>query len=381
MKTYRITLNIALLFIGFACFAQSEIEEPKTFSIQTDQDFLFRTPFSKNEDRNYTQGTSFVYSSPRLINSFAFYPLRKIRAWSDSIKKDAAEDFSSSIALSGTAFTPRIIDSIAPVIGDRPFAFLLFVSTSTTYKYQKLNRKGKAVDIYNSVTINYGIFGTNIGYKFQGWAHKNLVQGRPTDPKGWNHQISKGGAPALLLEYNRFRPLWSDGTFSIEDRRAFDIGWNAGGSIGYYDRIFTGLYARFGWLRPKNQARWNGGFSSMNSGSFQQIKPMPNIRKFFKIWEPFVYGRANGTLMLRNAMLVGQGFGNSVYTLKPGWATAPLFEYEWGVVIAFEYVNRNNVPKSGALQYRAVHRSPEFDSGLFPTRWHYFGSLGLMIPL
>jgi hypothetical protein len=371
------------MLFTISSFGQSEIKEPTTFSIQTDQDFLFRTPFSKNEDRNYTQGTSFVFSSPKLINTWIYFPLRKVRQLADSLNRGGLEDFSSSFALSGTAFTPRIIDSSTPIVGDRPFAFLLFVSTSTTFKFQKL-RNDKAVDVYHSLTINYGVFGTDIGYKFQGWAHKHLVQGRPTDPKGWNTQISKGGAPAMLVEYNRFRELFPSGEFSLTKRKAFDIGWNAGGSIGYYDRLFTGLYARLGWLREKNLARWNGGFSAMNSGSFQVQGTgdvVGKVKKFFRLFEPFVYGRANGTLMLRNAMLVGQGFGNSVYTLKPGWATVPLFEYEWGVVVAVEWVNRNGKPKTGAVQYRAVHRSPEFDSGLFPTRWHYFGSLGLMIPL
>ena len=51
---------------------------PGNFAIQIDQDFLFRFPFSKNEDRNYTQGTAFVYSQPDLIESFFFWPLKKL---------------------------------------------------------------------------------------------------------------------------------------------------------------------------------------------------------------------------------------------------------------------------------------------------------------
>lgn len=356
----------------------NEIQIPATFSIQIDQDFLFRFPLTKNEDRNYTQGTAFVVSHPGLRKTWMFLPFKKIEdltGW---------EPYGSSIALGGTAFTPRIIDSSAPIVGDRPFAFLLYVSTSSTLKNQKKTKKGKLIEVYNSFTINYGIFGTNIGYRFQSFAHKNIVKGRPTDPKGWNNQISKGGAPALLFDYNRFQPLLSapktKGT--IDDRSVFDLGWNLGASIGYYDRAYTGLYARLGHLRNRNQARWNGGFSSLASGSYEMAAPEKKKTRFKDVFEGFLYGRVNGTLMFRNAMLVGQGFKHSDYTLKPEWTNVGLYEFEWGFVLAFEYFKKEKTgPKTWAFQGRSIYRSPEFNSKLFPERWHYFGSVGLMFPL
>ncbi len=360
----------------------NEINNPGTFSIQTDQDYLFRFPFSKNEDRNYTQGTSFVYSDIDLMKSFVFFPHRKIEKISRFIP------YSASVALGGTAFTPRIIDSSAPVIGDRPFAFLIYFSTSATFRNQKVKKgNGKIIEVYNSFTFNYGVFGTNIGYAFQSFAHKNLVKGRPTDPKGWNNQVSKGGAPALLFEYNRFRPLisWpSSSESSFNKRSVFDLGWNIGGSVGYYDRIYTGLYTRLGHLKNENQARWNSGWSSLTGASYEKLNPGVSKEKFMRILEAFLYAKVNTTLMFRNAMLVGQGFKHSDYTLKPEWTNIGLYEFEWGAVIAFEYKKKCRVGEQGktwAIQGRTVYRSPEFDSHIFPERWHYFGSLGLMFPL
>lgn len=349
---------------------------PGVFSVQSDQDFFFHFPSSKNEDRNYTQGTSFVYSHPYLLENWTFFPLKKIE------ELTRYTIYSASIALVGTAFTPRIIDSITPIVGDRPFAFLLYLSTAVTLE----NHKNSKPTIYHTFRINYGLFGSNIGYAFQGWAHKYLVTGRPTDPKGWSTQISKGGAPAFLFEYNRFRPLLvlPKAKHRIDDRSLLDLGWNSGGSIGYYDRLYTGLYTRLGHLRNKNQARWNGGLSALNSGSYEMNNPAPVKNKILNILETFVYAKANTTLMFRNAMLVGQGYGNSVYTLKPGWTKVALFELEWGGVIAFEYKkkSRNEAgPRTISVLYRNVYRSPEFDSGIYPKRWHYFGSAGLMFPL
>jgi hypothetical protein len=376
-----ITNTAVIRYAGIKKQDLNEIVIPASFSIQIDQDFLFRFPLTKNEDRNYTQGTAFVVSHPGLRKTWMFKPFKKVEdltGW---------EPYGSSVALGGTAFTPRIIDSSAPIVGDRPFAFLLYISTSSTLKNQKKTKKGKLIEVYNSFTINYGVFGTNIGYKFQSFAHKNIVKGRPTDPKGWNNQISKGGAPALLFDYNRFQPLLSfpkRANTTIDDRSVFDLGWNLGASVGYYDRAYSGFYARLGHLRNRNQARWNGGFSSLASGSYEMANPGEEKKKnkFMQVFEGFMYGRANGTLMFRNAMLVGQGFKHSDYTLKPEWTNVGLYEFEWGFVIAFEYFKKGKTgPKTWAFQGRSIYRSPEFNSKLFPERWHYFGSVGLMFPL
>lgn len=355
--------------------------DPGIFAIQVDQDFLFRFPFSKNEDRNYTQGTSFTYSQPELINSFFFWPLRKIAI----NKKKNHIQYATALSVGATAFTPRKIDSINPVIGDRPFAFLFFVSTSNTFiKTKYIIKKSSEdeavpVNIYHTFNINYGMFGTRLGYEFQSFAHKTIVKGRPTDPKGWKHQISAGGSPTILLEYNRFRPLFSLASEEKNKQRIFDLGWNFGGSIGYYDRLVTGLYARLGLLKKHNQARWNGTGAAINGASYEKEKP-EEVQK--EKPEIFLYGKFNTVLMFRNSMLMGQTFKKSEYTLEPSWPKTALLEYEWGIVASLEKTRMGEQsPRAWALLFRTVYRSPEFDSRIFPTRWHYFGSVALLIPV
>lgn len=393
--------------------------DPGNMAVQMDQDFLFRFPFGKNEDRNYTQGTAFTYSHPELLNSIFFWPLRKIVHKKNKENKSPIDlndsviiipddnsplvyDYASSLSVGATAFTPRIIDSINPIIGDRPFAFLFFISTSTTYYKQKLITKRRtgakvtSIDIYNTFNINYGMLGTRLGYEFQSFAHKNIVKGRPVDPKGWNHQISAGGHPTILFDYNRFRPLLSITTkpkpHKAEEEtknpvRIFDIGWNFGGSIGYYERVVTGLYARAGLLRTHNQARWNSGGGALNGASYQTFNTdagQSEVIKKEKRTKPelFIYGRINTTMMLRNSLLVGQRFVKSAYTMESSWPKTALFEYEWGIVLSLETKkDGEQSARTWGLIYRTVYRSPEFDSKLFPVRWHYFGSMGFIFPV
>ncbi|HYG52461.1 MAG TPA: lipid A-modifier LpxR family protein [Flavobacteriales bacterium] len=354
---------------------------PGSFTIATDQDFLFFFPKSKNEDRNYTQGSSFTYSHPRLYRSVFFSPFRLIKKLDDRNMRE----YSSSIAICGTGFTPRAIDSLLPVVGDRPFAFVLYLSTSQVFRKDKLISKFRSdetqtLPIYHTFTINYGVFGTNLGYEFQTYAHAHLIKGRP-EPYGWVNQISKGGSPTLLIAYNKFRPVpwFSDRTYiDSKHHSVVDMGWNFGGSTGYYDRMYTGLYARLGYLLPDNIARWNGGWNALNSANLQEEK----FEEKKKVMECFIYGRITGSFMFRNSMLVGQRFVPSIYTMQPEWTKTGLLEYEWGLTFNFENKRgTENAFRSTSLTLRSVYRSAEFDSHLFPERWHYFGGLSLSIPV
>ncbi len=428
------TLLAISLIVPFNYSHAQNMRTPGSFFIQTDQDYLFKFPASRNEDRNYTQGTCFIYSHKDLNDFFFFWPIKKIGEFDANFTP-----YSSSVAVGGTAFTPLIIDSVNPIVGDRPFAFLIYLSTSTSFhkqksvtrrryyciekkcaKYESEGKKltkcqekkcaklddpsftpYKPVDIFHTFTINYGMFGTQLGYEFQSFAHKHLVPGRPEDPKGWNTQISLGGVPTLLLEYNRFRPLFNlYPCKKAKDigRNILDAGWNLGGSVGYYDRLFTGLYGRVGYLKDGNQARWNGGWASLNSASFQfrdnndnryedceslkkKEKCKCKTRNFLKnVPEIFAYGRINTTFMFRNSMLVGQRiYRNNQYMMDKRWPNTTLFEFEWGGVIAFDKKRKGDEGiSSWAIQFRSVYRSPEFDSKIFDPRWHYFGSLGVL---
>src|SRR5688572_19657695 len=122
-------IKYKLAIIGSAFLTSTNYSQEKSFSFITDQDFIYVIDKSKNEDRNYTQGTSLSVSNSDFLGSWIFWPHRVLNNLNLG-GNTAREPLMSSISVIGTAFTPRIIDSIHPIIGDRPFAFVLGLSTS-----------------------------------------------------------------------------------------------------------------------------------------------------------------------------------------------------------------------------------------------------------
>lgn len=172
------------------------------FEIDIDQDWFldFMIP-GTNEDRNYTQGTAFTYTKYDLGEAVLFLPLNLFHRllFRGSIKDHIVKQ-PASVSLGVTAFTPRkLADSLNPVIGDRPFANVVFLRTA----YRYYNTKTK---FFTTNSFAYGIIGSNIGNTFQSFAHKSIVVGRPTNI-GWQYQISDGGRPSFLFSHESLRSV------------------------------------------------------------------------------------------------------------------------------------------------------------------------------
>lgn len=384
MKIIKQTLIFKLILLSiFNVKGQDE----RSFTCIIDQDFFYLSP-SKNEDRNYTQGTSFTISDNTLYNTLLFAPFKgynNLRA--KIIKRKSVNSVMSSLSLLGTAFTPRIIDSVSPIIGDRPFAFLLATS------FNNINRIGDKFghgSNYEAITFNVGLIGTDIGYDFQSFAHINIVKGRPADPIGWNTQISKGGKFTLLLNYERIK------FFSLFPSKT--QGWgidgsiNLGGSFGYYDRAYLVTYIRLGYLNQFNMPNWaffgNAlATASKNSTPINPDTSLSNLNKKRKYegCELFGFARMTNNFMFRNSLLVGQRYVNDdIYTLKNNWTNIFFYDIDFGIAFGLYWIkNPNEDAKHKFLRviYKNTIRSPEFDSGIFARRSHYFGSIGFQISI
>ena len=362
-------------------------QDERSFTIITDQDFFYISP-SKNEDRNYTQGTSFTFSDDKMYNTVLFSPFKGYNILRSKIfKRKSVNPVMTSVSLLGTAFTPRIIDSISPIIGDRPFAFLLATS------FNNVNRIGDKFghgSNYEALTLNIGLLGTDIGYDFQSFAHTHIVPGRPADPIGWNTQISKGGKFTMLINYERIK------FFSLIPSKiqgfGIDGSVNLGGSLGYYDRAYIGTYIRFGYINQYNMPNWaffGNSLATANKNS-HQIDSLPSSvnskkkRKFEGV-ELFGFTRITTNFMFRNSLLVGQRYvHDDIYALESSWANLFFYDIDFGMAFGIYWIkNPNDDAKHKYLRilYKNTFRSPEFDSDLFPKRAHYFGSIGLQFSI
>ncbi|WP_129022053.1 lipid A-modifier LpxR family protein [Edaphocola flava] len=376
----RLIIATLLACIVSSSFAQ---EGQSSFTFATDQDFLTG---ARNEDRNYTQGTSFTLSDQSLYNTVIYAPFRAYKHFRNNTFKGKARESMSSVSIIGTAFTPREIDRTEPVVGDRPFAFLFAVSFNQMYSIGCPKDHGWRD--YEALTINVGMLGTNLGYDFQSFIHTYIVPGRPADPKGWNTQISKGGKFTMLVNYEHMK------FFSIKTPEGYrwgcDGGFNVGGSFGYYDRLYGGTYFRLGWLNTRHVPGWytmganslsNGNKKADNCKDINESKFDSAKKRTYCGKEIFAFGRLTYTRMFRNSMLVGQRFiHDDIYTLEPEWVKKDLVDIEYGLGVGFYWLKKGNA-KSIKILYKNTIRTPEFNSGIFAERKHYFGSVALQFPL
>lgn len=400
------TVALLILFTSFfnILHAQnsnsSQVQAPANITISTDQDFLFVTPHAKNEDRNYTQGTSFSINHQNLPLSITHSPMLRVTQLMHCIFKKEYNPITGNINIVGTAFTPLVIDSTNPIVGDRPFAFLLGIGTNSVFESDPIWGMTKNKKAYHTLGIVYGLLGTHIGYKFQSYAHSHLVIGRPKDPIGWNTQIADGGKFTGLIHYNRLQTIWDIKPKNSSDSkcRIFDISLQFGGSYGYYDRIYGGLTARIGRLKENSQFIWNGSNSSIGNASYAREKvdssnsldcKLDNTTKGFinsiVKGEQFVYASISTTAMFRNSLLEGPKFGTDpAYVMPHNWTTTGIYEFEFGFVLNWKIKSKRNFPGYSypiSLTFKQVTRSPEFNSKIFQTRFQYFGGASLTLPL
>lgn len=358
------------------------------FTFATDQDNLI-LPNVLNEDRNYTQGTSFTLADDRLAGTFLYSPI-KLLAKRNGIHRAAMV---TTFSLAATGFTPEDLKLKSPVVGDRPYSFLLFLSTSMTFRNSTLPRQTRFA--YETFRMNYGMFGGNLGREFQSYAHLHLILGRP-DPQGWGNQISEGGCPTILIDYSRFKPLvFLKGNFRSNNhsisvnamdstRQHFDIGFNFGGSVGYYDRMYSGLYMRLGWLRIANQFGWFNSTAAMGSAHYMVVNASGILEPRKKRREAFFYANMTGNIILRNSMLQGQRFWPSEYTLENNQVTNGVMYYEYGLGFTFplkDKISRSSVDRNIQLLLKQCHRTAEFRSAQFSPRWHHWGGIAVTFPI
>ncbi len=370
MKFLKYLIVLVIPVLTKAQSTSNERRDGCVVSLTTDQDFFY---FSKerNEDRNYTMGFSLEVSHDAIKNWYTHVPLDLIKRFgerhSEVIRSSSL--YASNVGILGTAFTPEKLDTNAVVFGDRPYAFFLGLTTRNVMLYITDSER----HVYQSIGINYGVFGTHVGKVVQSCIHSTEWNTRPV-PEGWSNQIGDGGSFTMLLDYNQFRTFrkLKDVGLNLTSKYAADGGWTWGASAGYYNRVYAGIGGRIGKIDVERVYDWFNAFTSLGSAAYQGEGSSGKSRH-----EYFLIGQLNGTFMLRNSMLEGRMFQDDIYVLPSEWTNPFIGEVVFGVGYSYKYL-RNSRVKGLSLIYKNTIRLPEFNSGIIEVRNHYFGSAGII---
>jgi hypothetical protein len=188
------------------------------------------------QDRDYTAGFSVTLydASERRLAA----PARRALRWMDE-RSGFANDDQCEGALQRTEisdfglvlFSPDEIGRIEPSEADRPYANLLYFSSS---RY--------AINAEQSVmrqsTMTIGLLGTPAAEAIHRGVHKLLGS---QDPRGYSQQVSDGGELTARYSVAR-RSLLSMGS----GRTAYDLSVALEGSVGYLTEGVIGLGLRWG---------------------------------------------------------------------------------------------------------------------------------------
>lgn len=208
------------------------------YSIQLDNDYFA----GAHVDQDYSWGAAVTLATQR--PRFPLRPLHVARASLDSLVPGgpAARAWTQehrATQFGILAMTPGTLRSAAPLLGDRPYASLLFFSGSQLRVPEGENRV-----LFSSFT--FGMLGLHAAETIHRSVHRMIGNELPL---GWNHQISAGGEPTA--RYVAARQWLLDG--SGADRAGSpELKLTVAGSAGFITEGSVALAARWG----RTQSPW-----------------------------------------------------------------------------------------------------------------------------
>jgi hypothetical protein len=379
---YGITLVI-FLWASYPAVAQpgtTTVTNRGQVRVEVAQDWFVDWWKGRNFDRNYTQGTAFSLTKDSLHESPLFFPLNRLLGWCEekfNSNEDTWEENPGRIGIGVTAFTPRVIDSKTPVIGDRPFANIVYLTTERTYF---LKEKKKSI----RMSFNYGLLGTNVANAFQSYAHANIVKGRPTDIS-WQQQISNGGRFSFLFSRQTTRQVVNillkrkdQLSPNIQDSSSvLRFGATLGTQLemGWYNTVGTNLTVRFGKYAPRQA--FDG--SILDGGN----KFFPWNTQNMKVWSLYAFGTVAPRLTPYNALILGQIGRNDEYALPDKDYNPFILDVRYGLAFSLAYLRHSQNGRATLSRFDIMlainHRSSEIRNTTY-KRWHHWGELAVAFP-
>ncbi|CAA0122016.1 Uncharacterised protein [BD1-7 clade bacterium] len=188
-----------------------------------------------NHDRDYSFGFAFSLSSTSKNTLWGTFdiPLTAVdNAFALHLLNTKVIDYALEFGVIG--FTPSDTKTSQPITDDRPYASLLYLTSSHTLLPSSQN------DALTS-SLTFGLLGIPIVGDIQNAIH-TVASGEAI--KGWRNQISAGGEPTV-----RYKLSWQK--LLISESGVFDLKSGFQGSIGYLTEASWDLTLRAGQLRSQ----------------------------------------------------------------------------------------------------------------------------------
>jgi len=184
-----------------------------------------------SRDQDYTYGLNLTFAGRGVEDQWA--SLHESLGWLDQrfgLDRRVSDGIESSKIEYGLfGFTPEDITLAEPGQDDRPYASLVYVS-STRERYQP------AGQVSWQSTFTLGVMGLSIVGDIQDWVHSSIGGDRP---QGWHNQISEGGEPTARYSVARQELMYKSDS-------GLEIKTTLQGSVGYITEASWSLSLRAG---------------------------------------------------------------------------------------------------------------------------------------
>lgn len=242
-----------------------------------------------------------------------------------------------AVQFGALAFTPDDLNATEPIRDDRPYASLLFMSSSRTYVKHPLE------PVYQT-SFKFGLLGLDYVGDVQKWIHESLDLDEI--PEGWDFQISDGGEPTVQATWSRQSLLASNFQSA---RSEYELKWSVGGSAGLVTEGDVSLSLRWGrintpwWSFTPEQAEYLSRPAPVVGGSVR-----PDVR------ELYVWGGLKARARVYDVYMQGQ-FRDSEVTFRSDQLEHLLGEAWFGVTW--------QASREYRLSYVARYQTNEIEDG------------------
>jgi hypothetical protein len=284
----RLQQALLVLTVLLSIPAAQADEDIDRYAFQLDND-LFSTA---HRDQDYSWGAAYTYASPR--PGKLMRPLHSVRdkldEWLVPNESEsglwAPQEQATQIGI--LAMTPQTLRSPEPLYNDRPFANLIFVTSS---EIRVLDGGDRAR--FSSFTL--GVLGLHVA----GQLHRDVHRALGNEiPQGWDHQISSGGEPtARYVEAQQ----WLLSTPDARNGSLPEMKLTVAGSAGFITEAGVALSARWGRI----QSPWWSFDPELGDYTGAPVAP---VESFSSHNPAEIFGFAGFRLKARayNALLQGQ---------------------------------------------------------------------------